>query len=161
MQSTISCSTDHDYDSSCGLPVTHLLWEGLRYINGQLHQQQQRWWDPRGLLKAVAKSHGQFAIFYQQQDPQYLMTALLDVLEQEQDSKKTLLLLGVRLRQPYVRGNWSWRSSSSSSPLAETTTSTTTLRLALVNLSSAVPPTERALSSSFFTIKIIRVPYDR
>mmetsp|Transcript_21743 Transcript_21743/g.51042 ORF Transcript_21743/g.51042 Transcript_21743/m.51042 type:complete len:758 (+) Transcript_21743:158-2431(+) len=74
---------EHEEDSS--LTLTQTLLDGLRFINGK--GASQRHWDPRNVLKAVGESNKQFQNFYQQQDAQELLTTLLDVLVEEQDSK--------------------------------------------------------------------------
>ncbi|KAL7574245.1 hypothetical protein ACA910_012500 [Epithemia clementina (nom. ined.)] len=80
--------------------LTRLLWEGLQHINGKTESASTSAWDPRALLDVVGQSHKQFESIHQQQDAQELLTALLDVLVQEQELRRSL--------RPVRRKNRSW-----------------------------------------------------
>eukprot|EP00522_Entomoneis_paludosa_P003352 CAMPEP_0172472768 /NCGR_PEP_ID=MMETSP1065-20121228/68514_1 /TAXON_ID=265537 /ORGANISM="Amphiprora paludosa, Strain CCMP125" /LENGTH=817 /DNA_ID=CAMNT_0013230931 /DNA_START=44 /DNA_END=2497 /DNA_ORIENTATION=+ len=139
-RSLLQSSGFDDLAEASSLPMTEQLWEGLRYVNGK--EDSGTRFDPRALLKVVSEKNQQFKNIYQQQDAQELLTALLDVLVLEQDSKQALA------QQP-VRESWSWRPSPPENP-----------RPAALSLSSAVPATVWALSSSFLQLRLPVLPVD-
>ena len=148
LNSSSQYSLDHQHqNNSLSLPLTEMLSNGLRFINGEdTLSTSRKWrcshWDTRPLLQAVANAHQQFRNTHQQQDAQELMAALLDVLVQEQDGKHT------RDKHSLVSPR-SWRSMVSSTEDREDDEAPP----ASVSLASAVPSTVWALSSTFLQAK--------
>ena len=135
------------FESSSGLYLTQLLWQGLQHINGRsvtgLDSNQK--WDPRALLDIVGQSHKQFeSTLHQQQDAQELLTALVDVLVQEQEFRRSLSPqhgTKSRHRRPWLAVSRRLPPTPETEPM--------------LHISSYTPPAlEWAMSPSFLRLQI-------